>query len=257
MSQDPERLLSTKSLGPDERSVLRAGVHLDPPSGAKDEIWAAIASKLPPGGGGGPGASGLETALWKKVAIGFAMGLVGMGAAELASHSTGSSIHTAPIAAANADTPRVAVTQINPTPTPQHAPTLLQPSEQPRARQPSTTLALPSPTTQPVASVEEETLDPVQKRKSQLEDESRMLRQARTALQTGNASGALALLADSQKQHPKLILAQEHEALTIDALAASGGQVAARARAARFLELYPTSPHAEKMRTIAGQQQKP
>jgi hypothetical protein len=47
-------------------------------------------------------------------------------------------------------------------------------------------------------------------------------------------------------------LAQEREALTIEALAHAGRREAASARAVAFLRAYPGSPHAATVRTFVG-----
>lgn len=79
-------------------------------------------------------------------------------------------------------------------------------------------------------------------RASQLEAERKGLAEARQALHGGNAARALGLLTQLNQRFPQLLLAQEHEALSIRALAASGARAQARARAERFVALYPTSP---------------
>lgn len=79
-------------------------------------------------------------------------------------------------------------------------------------------------------------------RASQLEAERKGLADARQALHGGNAARALGLLTQLNQRFPQLLLAQEHEALSIRALAASGAKAQARARAERFVALYPTSP---------------
>lgn len=82
-------------------------------------------------------------------------------------------------------------------------------------------------------------------------DETRLLRDARGALRSGNASGALALLASSSQKYPKPVLGQEHEALTIQALHASGARAQAKTRAQSFVTRFPVSPLTAQLRTIA------
>jgi hypothetical protein len=242
------------SLG-DERALLQAARDVDPPPGMKDDVWSALATRLPPGGGGPDGSGGegsalgaAKAAVWKKVAIGFAMGLVGMGSAELASNYGKSS----PVVAARAPSTAAAAHE-TPTPAPP-TPAAIEISPVEPTRPPSRVEATPMPA-EPADPTKAE--DPAAKRKSQLADESRMLRQARGALHSGNHGGALAILNELSKQHPSMILAQEHEALMIDTLLASGGQTAARERARRFLQTHPGSPHAAKMKSIADGQQSP
>ena len=83
--------------------------------------------------------------------------------------------------------------------------------------------------------------------KSLLLEENRFLTAARRALQNGDATGALQTIDASRTRFPRAILAQERDALEALALAHGGRQAEARAKAATFLERYPTSPHAQQM----------
>jgi hypothetical protein len=69
-------------------------------------------------------------------------------------------------------------------------------------------------------------------------------------LETGQSSGALALLGASQQRFAGGALVQEREALIIDALVRRGDRDAAAKRARAFLSRFPNSPHAEKIRSI-------
>ncbi len=91
-----------------------------------------------------------------------------------------------------------------------------------------------------------------EKRKSQLWGESRLLRSARAALRSGNAASALALLNQFRREFPKPVLGQEHEALVIKALMASGSSAQARQRARSFLKHHPKSTHAAALKKIVG-----
>jgi hypothetical protein len=80
--------------------------------------------------------------------------------------------------------------------------------------------------------------------------ESRQLERARAALRARDPDRALRLLKPSA--FPAAALAQEREALTIEALAAKPAlrtQAAARARA--FLAAYPQSPYRARIRVVA------
>lgn len=88
-------------------------------------------------------------------------------------------------------------------------------------------------------------------RETRLLEESRRLAEARDALRRGDASGALAQLADLQRAVPGGILGQEREALTIEALAKSGRSSEAQTRARAFLQAYPQSPHAARVEAFA------
>jgi hypothetical protein len=260
MSQDPERILSGNGGRSAEREILRAGLDVDPPPGAKEEIWASLGGRLPPSDGGGSGGIDvIRTTIWKNVAIGFAMGLLGIGAAQLAWHYSKPTPAAATVAIEAPPAANPAVREPSP---PEPAAELHAdvPPKRPMERRASPSPRDPEPEPEPeleigssIASLPPAaSADPVEKRKSQLKDESRMLREARAALQSRNPARALAILNEARKQYPALILSQEHEALVIDALLASGGKSDAESRARRFLLNYPQSPHAEKMRAIAN-----
>lgn len=64
---------------------------------------------------------------------------------------------------------------------------------------------------------------------------------ARTALARGRAVDALAAADEHTRRFPRGRLAEEREALAIQALALSGERAGALARAARFRRAYPNS----------------
>lgn len=97
----------------------------------------------------------------------------------------------------------------------------------------------PSPASQPHAS----TLPLAGK-----DSESLLVAAARSSLRGGRTREALALLERLRAEQPHGELAQEREALTIEALRALGQTQAARGRASVFLERYPRSPHAATVR---------
>jgi hypothetical protein len=74
--------------------------------------------------------------------------------------------------------------------------------------------------------------------------ESQRVAEARALLHAGDPRGALALLHSVASEFPNGVLVQEREALTVDALLASGDRDSARQRASDFVQRYPDSPHA-------------
>jgi outer membrane protein assembly factor BamD (BamD/ComL family) len=74
--------------------------------------------------------------------------------------------------------------------------------------------------------------------------ESRRVAEARAYLRSGDARGALSLLDALRRDFPRGVLAQERDALAIEAMLALGDRAKARAAATRFLAQYPASPHA-------------
>src|SRR6185503_877526 len=71
---------------------------------------------------------------------------------------------------------------------------------------------------------------------------------ARALLRSSQPRASLRELDAIAKDFPDGTLAQEREALAIEALGALGEHTAARERAARFLARYPTSPYAADVR---------
>lgn len=76
--------------------------------------------------------------------------------------------------------------------------------------------------------------------------------EVRSKLRSGDAAGALALLAAMQEQFGAGKMSEDRAVLTIEALAASGNTAAARANADAFLKARPTSPYASRVRTYAS-----
>lgn len=85
-------------------------------------------------------------------------------------------------------------------------------------------------------------------RASRLRDEAKATADARVALRSGDAAGALRRLADANRDFGGGAMGQEREALTIEALARSGARDAASARAAAFIAQWPNSAYAAAVR---------
>jgi hypothetical protein len=83
-------------------------------------------------------------------------------------------------------------------------------------------------------------------------EESRLVAGARRALRSGDSRAALDLLDRTTQKFPAGVLAQEREALAIEALVSSGRRDAARSRAAAFLQAFPSSPHAARVRALVS-----
>jgi outer membrane protein assembly factor BamD (BamD/ComL family) len=69
-------------------------------------------------------------------------------------------------------------------------------------------------------------------------------------LSGGRLKEALSALDGYDASFPHGVLAQEAEAMRIDALVRSGQSSAANARASRFLALHPDSPQAPRVRAL-------
>lgn len=85
---------------------------------------------------------------------------------------------------------------------------------------------------------------------SAIAEESRLIGDARLALRANDASTALSLLERAERRFPRGILTQERSALFVEALARAGRRDDAVARARSFLNAFPTSPHASRVRAV-------
>ena len=132
------------------------------------------------------------------------------------------------------------------------APHVVSPGTASVARFPSaaTPAVATGPAPAPIASQSAET--PARGASTAIREESRLVATARDALRSGNAGRALALLERARREFPHGTLAQEREALSIEALAVSGQTSLAAERARRFLRAHPSSMHAARVRAFAG-----
>jgi hypothetical protein len=111
--------------------------------------------------------------------------------------------------------------------------------------------ATPASRPAPPAPVSSQPADPRARATSNaIREESRLVAAARDALRSGNAARALTLLEQARREFPRGTLAQEREALSIEALAASGQTGLAAERARRFLDAHPSSMHAARVRAF-------
>jgi hypothetical protein len=284
----PKRWLDdTGNEGRLERELLRRDAEMEPPAGAKDQVWAALIAQLPPSPGDGGGTSGSD-------AGGGGSGTAGSGAtggalpgalgkAALTSAAGGGLLKSALIGAASAlalvtvysvatpdppeesapTAPLVAPSATSAAPSPRAASTSavapassadVAPSAEPRAadRDADRGAATPSPTVAPSSSAALGAEPGAAERESRLREESQRLSEARDALRRGDTQRALALLDDVRQRFPGGVLAQEREALAIEALSRSGKGAEAKARAAAFKDAYPTSPHGARVDALTG-----
>ncbi|HSD86067.1 MAG TPA: hypothetical protein VLB44_01085 [Kofleriaceae bacterium] len=82
-------------------------------------------------------------------------------------------------------------------------------------------------------------------------DERAILDEAMRCLARRAAACALAEVAVHVRQYPNGVLVEEREAIRVEALDLAGDVAAAHRRARTFLERYPTSVHATRVRQIA------
>lgn len=276
---DPKRWLDDEAdAAPRTRELLRSGLAMDPPPGAQDEVWAALSGKigaLGSGGEGGPphgtgpsaptnpaaGAAGGSAAAGK--VAGIAAAAVGKGALLAIAGGTllGGLLYGAlsgpPSPSRSPDQPKEPTSAFVSTEFPSSPPAMATadvPLVEPRAALPEEVLVSSAPRPKPSAAPKEHPAaassadSAAAQRASRLREENRSLGEAREALRGGDASAALEKLDAMAGRFPEGTLAQEREALAIEALYRAGHRDAAKTRAEAFLRAYPTSLHATKVR---------
>jgi len=235
-----------------ERSLLESLAARKPAPGTREQGWVALGAAIP----------GLAaTASTAEVAAGASQSAAASGASAAAAKAGAGSLIAKILvgvsvigAGAYWITGSVSESELPPVravvepaideapePTPQ-APSPMEAAEPERAAKPSPEVAAPLKRAQRPAAATSTA--------STLAEESRLLARARKLIQSGSAGQALEVLAESRSRFPRSILHQEREVLTIEALAKSGSTGAAKARADKFLERYPKSAHADKVRAF-------
>lgn len=272
----------------DERELLAEARNLQPPVGAREKIWAAMGPYLGPGTGGGGGDGGSSGNAATNAATHGSSGVGSSAVGSSGTSITGSiggikavvagivagptvaGVIAAVVAASSpppvqplvAPLPRVeaTVSAVQDKPIVEHAhdepqieevvaAPVVPPEALPRQTvPPSVSVAKPARVNPPVAEATPTENTEKQERASRLRDENVLLGDARLALRSGDPTSALAKLDAASGRFPDGMLAQEREVLVIEALAKSGQRAAASARAAAFVQTYPTSPHAMKVR---------
>jgi hypothetical protein len=81
-----------------------------------------------------------------------------------------------------------------------------------------------------------------------LQAETAVVLRAREAIHQGECAAALEALGEASDRFTVGSLAEEREALAVEALACSGQRGEAATRAAAFIEAYPASVHAPAIR---------
>jgi hypothetical protein len=132
------------------------------------------------------------------------------------------------------------------------APATPRSHQRPRATPPSAApqRAVAAPNLAPVATQPVEVTSDVSRSSVDSIDELRAIAQARR-LVAREPQTALALLERVARAHPKGYFVEEREALRVLALSAAGQSDQAERYAQSFLRVYPHSPFADRIRTIA------
>ncbi len=244
---DPKRWLDDDGGATDtERDLLRSADGAEPPRGAEDSVWAAIAGRIPPAGGGGTGGGG---------GAGGGGPAAGGTAIVAKGKVLGALFAVALVAGGLVYTSRPTLT-LTPMPTPTPTPTsTTTPTPTSTPTPTTTTTTNPTPTTTTAATATTTATATARKPPPSvdpdaLREESALIARARDALHGGDPSGALAILDTARTRFPNGVLGQERQVLGIEALAASGDRDGAARQARSFLQKYPKSPLASRVRAF-------
>ncbi len=93
--------------------------------------------------------------------------------------------------------------------------------------------------------------EPFASASSSLDSELRLLEEAKSKLDSGSPAGALALVSEYRRRHPRGVLALEAEVLRIDALVAAGRRSEAKRTAAAFVLAHPHAAQTPRLTTLA------
>jgi hypothetical protein len=249
MMGDPPRLLDgDEVLTADERRALSADAALLSPLGAKGAVWSALGVKLSAAAATtSAGAVALSGAA--KLSALSLLKAAGIGVALGSAVSTGMYFGTLPERAPQAPVVVTVPSAVAPSSaerTTGSSPFASGPAPSSIARAPEPTAGSP-PRSPNVGS--EPDRAPVAPPAS--DGESQRVARARAFLRSGDAARSLQELHALERDEPSGLLAQEREALHIEALSALGRREEARARAGAFLKRYPTSPHVRAVRRAA------
>jgi hypothetical protein len=261
----------SSELSGDERRALTAALsapkadEFELVEEAKHAVWNALVPMLPAASGAALGTTALAAGkasllatLAKPLAIGVALGTVTAGGLAFTLHEPAPQPPPIQVPAISAPVESAGVAKpSSPARSLERVPTASDPPESPNVRgtvvaprasspsaSPSGALAAPASGLHPsVAS-----FPSVSEASAGDSAEIRRMAAARTLLRSGQPRAALRELDAIATNFPNGTLAQEREALAVEALSALGERAAARERASRFLSRYPSSPHAAAVR---------
>ena len=224
-------------LSPEAKSLLdaqRASFEPDPARLAR--VHASLVTGLGIGSAGTGGAAAkaavVATSTARRVVLTVLAGVIGVGAIALTLRVLWPSARTAttPQANANAVTPSVSSAAESAS-----VPTVPSATPAPPPGDAPVTAASAKPAPRSAGSASSGDAD-------SLAEELALMREARSALSSGNPAGALALLDQHAARYPRGTLTQERLATRIFALCALGRTSQARAEALRFERAAPKSP---------------
>jgi hypothetical protein len=254
---DPSRISSSGTEV--ERGLLRRMADVEPPKGEKERVLLALQARIAGGGGGkGGGTSGPSGAgtrgRWVRLGV---VGLAGVGALVLGARLLGTpapsrAVEPTAVIAAPVSLPVQAPEPVRtPEPVPSASVAEVQPITPVVTTSVKVTRASPSAPAAASASVapppSAEPAPLAADQASRLREESELIARARSEVRAGYFAAALGTLDTARTRFPSGTLAQEREALTIEAMLKSGRKDEAKARLDAFAKENPESPHVARL----------
>jgi len=264
--REPRRLLESASeLNVLERRLLRSASKIAPPAGAKRVIWLGIAGKVSVAAAGAGTAtySGLLLTVVKSAGVGVLLGAAsiagvqGLGALQApAAKPNQANVRVAATAPAPPFTPaKVPSERVEPAlaSAPEHATTSKRTERAALASNAGSSFARTNAALPAAPASNSPSNENAEAASASLQREALALASARARLRAGDAAASLTQLNALERDFPRGLLVQERDALTIEALRATGQLPLARTRAAAFLARFPGSPHAESARRVLAE----
>lgn len=237
-------------------STTAAGTAVGTSSVAANSVTAKVGSSLVVSKAAG---AGLFLAGAKSLAIGVAVGLAVMGAGALAERSSGSGQRPSTLAkASQAPSARAPSTRRLPTPSDAPPDTLaVAPASARSGAAPGLSsrehLAASGPALNPSSTPAPASPQSSAERAASLSQQARELAELKRLIDGGATSEALRRLEASLRTDAAPMLAEERDALYVQALERAQRREEARAFARRFLIHYPHSPYFESMRQLLAE----
>jgi hypothetical protein len=220
-----------------EQLLVRAGQELHMPSGEKQAVWNQILSTLPRTGAVTASATIASSSFTKSLLAFKSLKALSVMVAVSGLVLGGHLFLKEPHPAKSIESVAAIVPEM-PVPLPMSPTFEAQPSvAPPESSGPTSAATQATPTS----------------RTSQLREESLAVMAVRRVLLANDPVKALELLEQAQKRFKRGAMAEEREALTIEALAKSGQNTRASVGAKAFLSNYPRSPHASNVRRFLVQ----
>lgn len=245
-AKDPVRLLFDPACPESQRAVLLHGMTIEPPSGAEERVWQALAGAIAvaaatpataatQGSGHAPAPAKAGVSAVKLVAM----------LAALATAATMVAMGFMFVGRTRDARPPVG-TPSAPTP----------PRQGDRVAAPASTAAAPADEAAPAAPAPDRAPHMPRGRHDAApsaatrERETRLLDEARGAMHRGDAATALRRLDEHRRLFPTGDLEEDRELLAIEALLVAKQDAAAAARAAAFLRRHPESTRLDEIRAL-------